>query len=213
MPARRSVQKGLFFVFEGGDGVGKTTQIQLLSDHIRARRGLRVLIVREPGGTSLGEKVRRILLQPSTGRLDPATELFLFMAARSHLTLQKIKPALREGSIVICDRYLWSSVVYQGMVGGLGFKEVLRVGRLAGALEPTRTFLIDTPPVTAYRRASGRDRMERRGQKYQEQVRRAFLHLARSYPRRVELIDGRGSAGEVHGRVLQRLPRRGWPIK
>lgn len=202
---------GMFFVFEGTDGAGKTTQAKLLEAHVRELRGAKALLLREPGGTPLGEKVREILLDPGTGDLDPATELFLFMAARAHLLAKVILPALRRGEVVICDRYLWSSAVYQGIVGGLGHEEVLRMGRIARALRPTRTFLIDTPLRFAFERTGGRDRVERRGRRFQEEVRRAFLFLARKHPRGVVVIDGRGTEDEVHRRVIRHLPDRGWP--
>jgi dTMP kinase len=197
----------MFIVFEGADGVGKSTQVKLLAAHLERTRGLRALLLREPGGTPLGEQVRKILLDPSTGDLDVPTEMLLFMAARSHLTSRMVAPALARGEAVICDRYLWSTVVYQGIVGGLGAEEILRVGRLAGAIPPDRTFVIDVPPRIAFGRLAGRDRMEIRGRTYQEQVRRAFLGLARRHPRNVVVIDGRGSVEEVQRRVLRHLPR------
>jgi dTMP kinase len=200
----------MFFVFEGADGVGKSTQAKLLAEHIRMTYGSKVLLLREPGGTPVGEKVRRILLDPATGDLETSTELFLFMAARAHLTARCILPAVRRGEVVICDRYLWSSVVYQGIVGGLGIGEVLRAGRLAGVLQPTRTFLIDVPPRLAYSRVDGGDRMESRGRRFQEGVRRGFLELARRSPRNVAVIDGRGEPREVGARIVERLPARGW---
>jgi len=200
----------MFFVFEGADGVGKTTQVKLLAGHIREERGLDVLLLREPGGTPLGERVRRILLDPSTGELEAHTEMFLFMAARAQLLALRILPALERGAVVICDRYLWSSVVYQGIVGGLGVTEVMRIGRFAARVRPTRTFVLDLPPRLSYRRLHGRDRMERRGREFQERVRQGFLDLARLYPRNVAVIDSRGTPLEVHRRILERLPARGW---
>ena len=200
----------MFFVFEGADGVGKSTQAKLLAEHLTAVHRSKVLLLREPGGTHLGEQVRKILLDPATGDLETATELFLFMAARAHLTARKILPALARGEVVVCDRYLWSSVVYQGIVGGLGISDVLRAGRLAGAVPPTRTFVIDIPPQVAAGRMDGEDRMESRGRSFQDGVRRGFLQLARRYPRNVAVIDGRGTPAEVHRKVLDRLPVRGW---
>ena len=201
----------MFFVFEGADGAGKSTQARLLAEHLRRERGLKVLLLREPGGTPLGERIREILLDPHSGDLHPATEMFLFMAARSHLVRRRILPAIGSGQVVVCDRFLWSTVVYQGIVGGLGIPEALRVGRIAAPLRPTRIFVIDTPPRAAFRRLGGTDRMERKGRTFQEKVRQGFLLLARRFPREAAVIDGSGAIGDVHGRILGRLPRRGWP--
>ena len=200
----------MFLVFEGADGTGKSTQTNLLAEYLRNQRKCRVDIVREPGGTNLGEKVREILLDPVTGDLEPQTELFLFMAARSHLVSERILPAMRRGTVVVCDRFVWSSVVYQGIVGGLGIQQVFRIGRLATSALPTRVFILDIPSSLAYRRLGRKDRMEERGPDFQEQVRRGFLDLARRYPQKVVVIDGRGSARSVHKRVIQQLPERGW---
>ena len=200
----------MFFVFEGADGVGKTTQAQMLADRLRQERGCRIEMYREPGGTALGEQVRKLLLDPASGELSPQTEMFLFMAARSHLLNLKILPALSSGTVVICDRYLWSSVVYQGIVGGLSAQQVLRCGRMSAWVQPTRTFIIDVPAETAYRRAGRTDRMERKGLQFQEKVRSGFLDLARKYPPKVAVIDGRGSTRDVHLRVVKHLPARGW---
>lgn len=201
-------RSGAFIVLEGADGVGKSTQACLLADRLR-QEGSDVLLIREPGGTPLGERIREVLLDRATGDIDPAAEMFLFMAARAHLMSRRIVPAIRDGKVVVCDRYLWSSVVYQGIVGGLGVENVLEAGRLAGALLPARTYIIDLPQRTAQARKEGRgpvDRMESRGRTFQEKVRRGFLRLARRFPRGTAVIDGDGTPEEVHRRVLARLP-------
>lgn len=192
----------MFYVFEGADGSGKTTQVNLLADHLRGK-GYRVVTVREPGGTVVGEKVREILLDPATGDMETQTELFLFLAARSELVAQKIQPALDAGSIVISDRYLWSSVAYQGMAAGLGWPVVMRVGRMAASVKPTMTFILDVPTETAFGRAGKSDRMEKRGFDFQEQVRRGYLLLAGQYPKKVAVIDGRGAPETVHRRIVR----------
>jgi dTMP kinase len=199
----------MFLVFEGIDGSGKSTQACLLEKYLRRERRLSVLLVREPGGTRLGERVRDLVLSPSSGDLAAETELFLFMAARSHLVRSRILPALEAGRIVISDRFLWSSVVYQGYAAGVRPQEIFRMGRLAVAgLRATRTFLIDLDPKEAFLRIRDRNRMEDRGLQFQRRVRTGFLALSRQVPRDSVVIDGRGSPDEVHERVLSSLPRR-----
>jgi dTMP kinase len=196
----------MFLVFEGVDGSGKTTQARRLADHLEAR-GRDVTRVREPGGTALGEVLRDLVLHPRHGDIAPETELFLFMAARAHLTRNVIRPALERGGVVISDRFLWSSVVYQGVSSGISFDEILRVGRIAvGGLEPQLTFVIDIEPEGAFARVRDRNRMENRGLDYQRGVRDGFLSLARRFPETSVVIDGRGSPEEVFSRVLANLP-------
>jgi dTMP kinase len=200
----------LFFVFEGIDGSGKSTQARLFVDFLRRERGLDPLAVREPGGTPLGERLRHLILDPNLGEMAPETELFLFMAARSHLVRSVVVPALQAGRTVVSDRFLWSSVVYQGVAMEGGFDEVLRLGELAVAgLRPTRPFVIDTDPEVAFARVSERNRMEHRGIEYQKKVREGFLALARRFPRTSSVIDGRGAPEEVLARVLAALPPEG----
>ena len=119
----------MFLAFEGVDGAGKSTQVRLLAQHLEGQ-GREVLLCREPGGTELGEELRRILLVTG-GEMDSEVEVLLFMAARAQLCNKVIRPALEAGKVVISDRFLWSSVVYQGIVGGLGVEAVLAIGRVA----------------------------------------------------------------------------------
>jgi dTMP kinase len=201
----------MFIVFEGIDGSGKSTQAALLAEHLRKERDADVLLLREPGGTDLGEELRRLILDPGGEDLAPETEIFLFMAARAHLVRTRILPALAGGRIVICDRFIWSTAVYQGLAAGVSHVEILRMGRLAApGLAVTRTFLIDVPPETAFRRVKDPNRMEGRGIAFQRRVRSGFLSLAARYPRRVAVIDGTGSQAVVHERVLSHLPAHGW---
>ena len=197
----------MFFVFEGGDGSGKSTQARLLAQHLERDHLLPVLTVREPGGTVLGEELRQILLAPREEDLAAETELYLFMAARSHLVRQRILPALARGETVVSDRFLWSSAAYQGAAASVDPAEVLRTGRLAvEGVEVTRTFLIDLDPELAHARTISGDRMESRGVEFQRRVRDNFLALAKSEPDRVSVIDGSGSVDEVHARVVAQLP-------
>lgn len=198
----------MFVVFEGVDGSGKTTQAQLLAQELE-RRSLPVELVREPGGTPLGEELREILLARSGRALAPETELFLFMAARSQLVRDRILPALERGRIVISDRFLWSSVVYQGVRSGLPFEEILRMGRVATAgLTPERTFVIDLDPEVALTRVRNPDRLEACGVEFQKRVREGFLELARRFRETSVVVDGRGSVEEVFARVLAQCPVR-----
>ena len=195
----------MFLAFEGIDGVGKSTQMSLLADYMRDRHGTDVLTLQEPGGTELGEHVRSLVLDPDHGPLEASTEVFLFMAARSHLVDMRIRPALREGRTVLCDRFLWSSVVYQGIVGGLGVQAVLDMGRVAtGGTMPDRTFLFDISVSEASKRKTGReavDRIEGKGDEFQEKLRVGFLQLAREFPEDIVIVDAGGSEDEVQQRL------------
>ena len=201
----------MFLVFEGIDGAGKSTQIRLLANYMKREKGLEVLVLQESGGTTLGKSVRKLLLKPTGGELTATTEVFLFMGARSHLVSTRIRPALEAGKVVICDRFLWSSVVYQGIVGGLGEKAVLDMGRIATKkVMPNQTYILDLPVSTVMCRKSfshGGDRIENKGRSFQEKVRKGFLKLARQYPGKMTIIDARGSAETVHERIVAKLPR------
>lgn len=200
----------MFYVFEGVDGSGKSTQARLLADVLREAHGPDVLLVREPGGTPLGERVRELVLSPEMGDLAPETELFLFMAARSHLVRSRILPAIARGQTVISDRFLWSSAVYQGTAGGLDTEEILRMGDLAlNGVQVSRTFVIDLDPEVALQRVREQNRMEKRGLDFQKRVREGFLALAGAFPQTTSVIDGRGSPEEVLERVLRALGARG----
>jgi dTMP kinase len=200
----------MFLVFEGIDGSGKSTQARLLVEHLRRHDQKDAVLVREPGGTDLGEKLRALILDGAED-LAPETELFLFMAARAHLARTRILPDLKAGRVVVSDRFVWSSVVYQGIVAGNDPHEILRMGRVAApGISVARTFLIDLDPEVGLRRVKAPNRMEERGLDFQKRVRKAFLDLARKRTNKIVVIDGRGTIAQVHKRVLESLPRRGW---
>jgi dTMP kinase len=178
----------MFVTFEGVDGSGKTTQARLLADQLRSE-GREVEHLREPGGTELGERVRELLLEGAD--MAPWAEAALFAAARAQLVDQVIRPALARGADVVCDRYLDSSLAYQGLARGLGIERVLELNLLTtGGLLPDRTFLILLPlDEAAGRRAATPDRIERDGA-FLEEVDRAYRELARIFPQRVLVVDG-----------------------
>ena len=197
----------MFLAFEGVDGAGKSTQARLLAEHLE-RKGREVVICREPGGTELGEELRRILLDPGSGNLEPEVEVLLFMAARAQLCNKVIRPELEAAKVVISDRFLWSSVVYQGIVGGLGVDEVLAIGRFATRdLLPDLTVLIDLDPAVSHSGLDDGDRMESRGIEFQRRVREGFVSLAAEFSDSFVLIDGSASVEQVHQQVLEVLPQ------
>jgi len=189
--------RGRFIVFEGIDGSGKSSVSAKIEESLKAA-GRRVLRTREPGGTAIGEKVRGVLLDPAHAEMLPWTELFLYMASRAQLVEQVIKPALAKGVDVLCDRYYYSTAAYQGAAGKIGIPVVLRLAQeLARFQRPDLVLLFDVPPAVARRRAGDRrDRVESKGEAYQERVRRGFLTMAKA-DRRFRVLDASRPAEEV----------------
>lgn len=186
----------MFVTFEGLDGSGKTTQAELLANHLR-ESGREVVLTREPGGTDLGEQIRGLLLQGD--ELAPWTEAALFAAARAELVARVIRPAIDSGADVVCDRYLDSSLAYQGIARGLGIDRVLELNLPAiGGLLPDRTFLLLVEPEEAARRAkSNPDRLERAGDDFVARVDSAYRELAAAFPRRLIQVDGTRPPEEI----------------
>jgi dTMP kinase len=190
--------RGLFVTFEGIDRSGKTTQARLLCEAL----GDAAVGVREPGGTDAGERVRAILKDPSVP-LFPETEALLFAAARAELVAERILPALAEGRIVVSDRFLDSSLAYQGGARGLGIEDVERVNRFATrALRPDLTFLLEVSPAEAAARAAEHDRFEGEGAALQEAVLAAYERLIELDPERWRRIDAARPADAVHADVV-----------
>jgi dTMP kinase len=193
----------MFFSFDGVDGAGKSTQIRLLAEALR-ERGYDVITCRDPGGTALGERLRDILLNHHATPIHRRSEMLLFMASRAQLVEEVIRPALAAGKVVISDRYLLATVVYQAHAGGLLSYEVWKVGEVTVAgVMPQLTFLLDMPAArAAARQQRAPDRMESQGLDYLEKVRQGFLTEAARFPHHVALIDADRPAEVVHAEVL-----------
>jgi dTMP kinase len=190
----------VFISLEGIDGSGKTTQAKLLADSL----GERTVLVREPGGTQAGERIRQVLKDPSL-ELDSLAELLLFCAARAELVRQVVGPARDEGRDVVCDRFSDSSVAYQGVARGLGADRVEEICDLAtGGIWPDLTLLLRIEPERAARRIGRReaDRFEGEGIELQRLVAEGYDEVARRHPERVRVIDADGDRDAVHRAVL-----------
>lgn len=192
---------GLFITFEGADGCGKTTQMKLLNEYLRGK-GFKTLLTREPGGKGLGEKVREILLNYD-GEVSPVCESFLFLADRAQNVDCIIKPAVKEGVIVLCDRHTDSTIAYQGYGRGVNMDELHRLNNIAtSGMKPDLTFVFDVDVETSQARVGKeKDRMESAGIEFFERVRQGFLEIAKQEPNRVKVIDSTKSIEEIHKQV------------
>jgi dTMP kinase len=206
---KRPPATGLFIAFEGVEGSGKGTQIRLAEEYLRDHRSWDVLVTREPGGTELGEKIRQVLLDPATGKLDARSEALLFAAARAQMVSNVIRPALAEGKIVICDRYVDSSLAYQGGARGLGEQDVLTLNVWATqGLFPDLVVLLHLEPERGLLRSTeAPDRMELEGQDFHAKVADAYLKIAEEHPERFVVVDADKSPAEVFEGVRVALDR------
>jgi dTMP kinase len=194
----------VFVTFEGLDGSGKSTQAELLAGELRDR-GREVVLTREPGGTELGERVREMLL--TGGDVSPWAEAALFAAARAELVERVIRPALGRGADVVCDRYVDSSLAYQGIARGLGVERVLELNRPAiGDLLPDRTFLLLVDAELAGARSGDEpDRIEREGADFRERVEAAYEQLAGTFADRIVTVDGSLPPEEIAAHVVEQV--------
>jgi dTMP kinase len=195
----------MFITFEGVDGSGKSTQAELLRDALAAD-GREVVLTREPGGTEIGERVRELVLDGPA--MTPWAEAALFAAARAELVETVIRPALQRGALVISDRYIDSSLAYQGIARGVGVEHVLELNLHAvQGLLPDRTVLLLVEPELAARRAVLKDRLEREGSAFHERVAAAYRELADLYPGRIVVFDGALDPDALARAIYDRIRR------
>ena len=199
------MDKGLFITFEGADGCGKTTQLQLLKTYLE-NKGYEIIVTREPGGKGLGEKFREILLNYD-GVVSDRCESFLFLADRAQNIDTIVKPAVSSGKIVLCDRHIDSSVAYQGYGRGLNIEEIKKLNSIAtGGMLPDLTLVFDIDIETSMQRVGKeKDRMESSGNEFFNRVRNGYLELAKQEPERIKVVDSRGSIEEIHEKVVNIL--------
>ena len=204
----------MFITFEGGEGAGKTTQIALLKTHLESL-GKDVVLTREPGGTPEAEKIRDLLVQREGGNWTPLAEIMLFFTARHMHVETKIKPALEQGKIVICDRFTDSTIAYQGYGHGFDLDKLMQIKDLSiGNFSPDMTFILDIPVNDGLARADQRmhdngasteDRFERIGTEFHERLRQGFLTTAKKDSQRCHIIDARGAIKDIHQQIIKKI--------
>jgi dTMP kinase len=210
MTSSSSTPRGLFIVFEGGEGTGKTTQIKQLESRLK-QLGRDVVLSWEPGGTALGERIRAILLDPNSGPMSARCEALLYAAARAEHVQKVIRPALERGAVVLCDRYWDASRAYQGVARGLGIAAVDHVNFWATeGIFPDRVFLFDVDPEVGLSRAAARqggmkDRLEQESSRFHNQVRDAYLFIASSNPKSYRVIDATRTVDSIAAELWNEL--------
>lgn len=199
---------GLFITIEGTDGAGKTTQIKLLEEYL-TDKGYKVVCTREPGGTPISEKIREIIIDKNNSEMTDITEALLYAAARAQHTSEVIIPTLNDGGIVISDRYLDSSLVYQGFARGMGEKLIKGINRYAvGELEPDITFLLRLKPEDGILRKEKQtelDRIEMEKAGFHQRVYDGYVRLSKRFKDRVKVIDALGSVEDIHNQIVAHI--------
>ena len=194
--------KGFLITFEGGEGSGKSTHADLLKVHLEDK-GFKVLLLREPGGTDTGEKLRKILLQ-GRRKISPLTELFLFLASRKELVTNIIEPALKENTIIICDRFMDSTVAYQGYGRGINIEIVSKLNNLIVGKKafPDLTFILDTDKHLGFKQ-KGEDRIEVEDSSFHKKVRQGYLEIAKENPDRAKVVNVDGKIAEIQKKIRE----------
>ncbi len=200
--------KGKFITFEGSEGCGKSTQSRLLYQYLK-RIGHDVIYLREPGSTRVGEKIRKILLDAKNDSMAPVAEMLLYMAARGQVVKETIGPALRQGKIVICDRFLDSTLAYQGYGLGMDINMIRAVGKfITQGVNPDLTILLDLAPHKGFKYHDLRkDRIEQRSTGYHARVRKGYLKLAKLEARRFRVIQGLDSKAQIQEKIREQVCR------
>ena len=202
------MSSGLFITVEGTDGSGKTTQIQLMKQYLE-NRGYAVILTREPGGTQVSEKIRDLVLDKENSDITPITEMILYAASRAQHVSQLIKPALEEGKVVICDRFVDSSYAYQGFGRNIDLRAIADVNRIAvDGIIPDITFFLDIDAETAIKRrvaATEADRIEQEKLDFHKNVYEGYKKLSVLYPERIKTIDAERTVEEVADEIKEHL--------
>lgn len=198
--------KGKFITIEGPDGAGKTTQVKKLHSFF-SDRGTKAIITREPGGTKLGENLRKVLLTPYGQEPVPEAEALIYAASRAQLVEKVIKPSLKKGDIVICDRFVDSNLAYQGWARGLGIDQILRINSwFLKDCMPDMTFVLDIDPeISLGRKKDKKDRLEKEALKFHKKVREGFLILKQKFPDRIKIIDAQRDESTVFEVILSEM--------
>lgn len=195
------VPTGLLVTFEGIEGSGKSTQIELTRAYMEGQ-GYRCLVTKEPGGSPLGKEIRSFLLNRGDLRIDPLAELFLIEADRTQHMAEVIRPALDDGQLILCDRYTDATIAYQGYARGLDIAVITQMNRWAtGGLTPQCTIVLDCPVEVGMARAKGEDRFEREDHRFHQQVRKGYLRIAQEEPQRVKVVSGVGEQSAIQGEI------------
>ena len=200
--------KGKFITIEGPDGAGKTTQVKKISEYLKSK-GYKVLVTREPGGTALGEKLRKVLLSLDGESPVPEAEALIYAASRAQLVNKVIRPALESGYIIVCDRFVDSSLAYQGWARALGIERLAEInGWFLKDTWPDLTIVLDIDPAVSLKRISGKkDRLENEALDFHRKVREGFLKLAALYPDRIRILDASKDPQQTFESILLELQK------